>query len=248
MVGRRRPSGAALVVGAALFYPLVFPKRKPPALDSCCPPPVDPGHDAPRLRRVLWIALALNIAMFGVEIAAGLTASSMSLLADAVDFFGDAVNYGLALMVLALAPAWRARTALLKGATMAGYGVFVLAQTAWEAAAGTVPEPVTMGVVAGLALLVNAAVALMLLGFRHGDANMRSVWLCSRNDVIGNMAVVAAALGVGGSGTGWPDFAVAAAMGVLALTAGAAVLRQARAELRGVPPTTQSADRRPVRG
>ena len=200
--------------------------------DGCCDeacaerPPVDP-----RFRRALWIALVVNAVMFGVEIVGGLAADSVSLLADAVDFFGDAANYGVSLFVLALAPVWRSRAALVKGLTMGAYGLFVLGMTAWSAVAGTVPEPITMGAVSVLALAANVSVAALLYAFRDGDANMRSVWLCSRNDVIGNLAVMAAALGVFGTGTGWPDFAVAAVMAALALSAAVQVLQRARREL-----------------
>ena len=159
----------------------------------------------------------------------------MSLLADAVDFFGDAANYGIALLVLGMALRWRARAALLKGISMGAFGVFVLGRAAWSAASGTVPEPVTMGAIGALALLANVSVAAMLYAWREGDANMRSVWLCSRNDAIGNLAVMAAALGVFGTGSAWPDLVVATVMGGLALSAAHTVIRQARAELRTEP-------------
>ncbi len=205
--------------------------------DSCgshgCAAP--PSSQSPRYRRVLWAALIINAAMFAIELAGGLQAGSVSLLADAVDFFGDAANYGLSLLVLGMALRWRARAALVKGLSMAAFGIFVLARAAWSAAEGTVPEAVTMGAIGALALLANVSVAVMLYAWREGDANMRSVWLCSRNDAIGNVAVMAAALGVVGTGTGWPDLAVAAVMGVLALTAARSVIQQARAELRLAP-------------
>jgi Co/Zn/Cd efflux system component len=193
------------------------------------------GTQSPRYRRVLWVALIINAAMFGIELVGGLSAGSVSLLADAVDFFGDATNYGISLLVLGMALTWRARAALFKGLTMGAFGVFVLGGVAWSAAAGTVPEPVTMGAIGALALLANVSVALMLFAWRDGDANMRSVWLCSRNDAIGNLAVMAAALGVFGTSSGWPDLVVAAVMGVLALTAAHSVIQQARAELRPTP-------------
>ncbi|MEO5733376.1 MAG: cation transporter [Rubrivivax sp.] len=195
--------------------------------------PLDAARTS-RYRRVLWVALIVNLAMFGVEMAGGLQASSVSLLADAVDFFGDAANYGISLAVLGMATVWRAKAALLKGLTMALFGFFVLGKAAWSIAAGTVPEPVTMGVIGSLALVANVAVAAMLYAWREGDANMRSVWLCSRNDAIGNLAVMAAAVGVFGSASAWPDLAVAAVMGLLALSAGSAVVRQARMELRPI--------------
>lgn len=202
--------------------------------DSCCShgcatitrPPSD------RYRRVLWAAMTINAAMFAVELAGGLSAGSVSLLADAVDFFGDAANYGISLLVLGMALTWRARAALFKGLTMGAFGVFVLGKAAWSWATGAVPEPVTMGAIGALALLANVSAALMLYAWRDGDANMRSVWLCSRNDAIGNVAVMAAALGVFGTGSGWPDLAVAAAMGLLALIVARSVVRQARSELR----------------
>lgn len=186
----------------------------------------------PRWRRALWIALLLNALMFFVEFAAGLQSGSVSLLADAIDFAGDAANYGLSLAVLGLALAWRSRAALVKGGTMLAYGLFVLAKTGWVLAGTGVPEPMTMGVVGFLALLVNAGVAVLLYTFRTGDANMRSVWLCSRNDALSNLAVMLAALGVFGTGSAWPDALVAAVMALLAISAGVSVVRQARAELR----------------
>lgn len=192
---------------------------------------------SPRYRRVLWAALLINAAMFGIEISAGLQAGSVSLLADSVDFFGDAANYGISLMVLGMTLTWRARAALLKGLTMGAFGLFVLGRAAWSAATGTVPEPLTMGAIGALALLANVSVAAMLYAWREGDANMRSVWLCSRNDAIGNLAVVAAALGVFGTGRSWPDLAVAGVMGVLALTAARSVIHQAVTELRSVTTT-----------
>lgn len=186
---------------------------------------------SPRFRRALWIALALNAAMAAVEIGGGIGADSVSLLADAADFLGDALNYALSLAALAMAAVWRSRVAWLKGATMASYGAGVLLLSAWNAWHGASPEPATMGAIGVLALAVNGGIALMLYTFRDGDANMRSVWLCSRNDAIGNLAVLLAALGVFGTGTMWPDLGVAALMATLGLAGGAAVLRAARSEL-----------------
>lgn len=200
----------------------------------CCahlPKPSSPERD-PRYRRVLWIALLVNAAMFGVEIVGGLHSGSTSLLADALDFFGDAANYGVSLLVLSMAVAWRSRAALLKGLSMGAFGCFVLAQTAWSIAQGIPPEPATMGMVGFLALLANLGVAALLYAYRSGDANMRSVWLCTRNDAIGNAAVMLAAAGVFGTGSGWPDWAVAALMSALALSAAYTVVRSALAEMR----------------
>lgn len=185
----------------------------------------------PSYRRVLWIALAVNLSMFGVELVAGWGAGSVSLLADAVDFFGDAANYALSLFVLSMGLAARARTALLKGVFMGGYGLYVLAQATWNGLHGVVPEALTMGLVGTAALIANVGVAALLYVYRDGDANMRSVWLCSRNDAIGNLAILLAALGVFGTGSAWPDLGVAALMAVLGLTGAWQVIRQARQEL-----------------
>ncbi len=211
-----------------------------PHCHDCAPPP--PAHASPGYRRALWAALVINVAMFVVEVAGGLQAGSVSLLADAVDFFGDAANYGLSLAVLGLALTWRSRVALLKGVAMGLFGVGVLAKAAWSAAAGVVPEPVTMGLIATLALVANVSVAAMLYRWREGDANMRSVWLCSRNDAIGNAAVMAAALGVVGTHSAWPDLLVATGMAALALSAARSVITQARAELRQDKSTRAAAD------
>jgi Co/Zn/Cd efflux system component len=188
--------------------------------------------DSPRYRRILWIALIVNFAMFGIEIGAGFQSGSVSLLADAIDFFGDAANYAVTLAVLSMGLVWRARAALLKAASMLGFGVFVLGRAAWVAFHGGTPEALTMGSIGLLALIANVGVAALLYAYREGDANMRSVWLCSRNDAIGNVAVMLAALGVFGTGSAWPDLAVAAVMAGLAIWGGWAVARQARQELR----------------
>ena len=196
-------------------------------------------HDAeaksasnPRYRRILWVALIINLAMFGVEIGAGFKSGSTSLLADAIDFFGDAANYGVTLMVLSSGVVLRARTAMLKGASMLAFGVFVAGRALWMLMQGGTPEALTMGTIGLLALVANVAVAAMLYAWREGDANMRSVWLCSRNDAIGNMAVMLAALGVLGTGSAWPDLLVALGMAGLAVVGGWSVVRQARGELK----------------
>lgn len=195
----------------------------------CCPPG-PPAPDA-AYRRILLIALFLNAGMFLVEVVSGVASGSSSLLADAADFAGDASNYALSLGALAILPAWRSRLALLKGGSMGAFGLFVLGVMAWHALRGTVPEAATMSVVALLALAVNVGVAVMLYRYRGGDADMRSVWLCSRNDAIGNVAVLLAAAGVSGSGSGWPDWVVAALLAGLALTSSASVVRHARREI-----------------
>ncbi|WP_309678602.1 cation transporter [Polaromonas sp.] len=197
-------------------------------------PAAGTGASNPRYRKVLWIALAVNLLMFGVEVGAGLRSGSVSLLADAIDFFGDSANYAVTLAVLASGVVWRARAALLKSASMLVFGLFVVARALWMATQGGTPEAFTMGSIGLLALLANGGVAVTLYAWREGDANMRGVWLCTRNDALGNIAVMLAALGVFGTGTAWPDLAVAAVMGTLAVTSGWSVLRQARHELKPV--------------
>ncbi len=186
---------------------------------------------APRYRRILWIALLINSAMFIVELVSGWNADSAALLADSADFMGDALNYGISLFILGLPPAWRVRSAMLKGISMGAYGCFVLATTAWHVAANSLPAASTMSVIGVAALLANGAVAALLYAYRNGDSDMRAVWLCTRNDVIGNLAVLLAAGFVASSGSGWPDILVAASMGMLSLMAAWAVIRRARQEL-----------------
>ena len=200
----------------------------------CCPlPSPDKGASTPAYRRILWVALAINLTMFGVEVLSGLGARSVSLLADSLDFLGDAANYGVSLFVLGMALHLRARASLLKGITMAAFGLWVLFITLSHAIAGTVPDAPTMGVVGAVALIANVTVAALLYRYRNGDSNMASVWICSRNDAIGNLAVMLAAAGVFGAGAGWPDFAVGASMSALALYGAWQIVRHAIGELRG---------------
>jgi Co/Zn/Cd efflux system component len=202
----------------------------------CCPAPSTPAVD-PRYQRALWIALVLNAAMFAAELGASWTSGSVSLLADAIDFFGDAANYALSLAVLGMALSARARAAIVKAACMGAFGIFVLGKALWNLQAGVPPQAATMAGVGFAALVVNGGVAWMLYRFRSADANMRSVWICSRNDAFGNAAVMLAALGVFGTASTWPDVLVAAAMAVLALTGASTVLAQARRELLSVAPS-----------
>ncbi len=193
-----------------------------------------PGASDPRYRKILWLALVLNAAMFFVELGAGFKSGSVSLLADAIDFFGDAANYAVTLAVLSSSLAWRAWAAVLKGLSMFGFGLFVLGRGSWSAMQGVIPEPATMGAIGLLALIVNVFVTTLLYAYREGDANMRSVWLCSRNDAIGNIAIMLAALAVLGTHTAWPDLAVALVMGLLAISSGWSVLMHARREIRSL--------------
>ena len=186
--------------------------------------------DNPAFRRALWAVIIINAVMFVVEVIAGITASSVALQADALDFLGDSATYALSLFVLAKPPSWRTNAALFKGITLALLGLWVLGSTIWRVFVTGVPEAVIMGSIGLLALAANIASVLILLRFRDGDANVQSVWLCSRNDAIGNVAVVLAATGVFATGTAWPDLAVAAIMASLFLTSSVKIIKQALGE------------------
>jgi Co/Zn/Cd efflux system component len=207
---------------------------------DCCDPcyATDPERGNPGYRRALWIVLGINSAMFVVEIGAGLAAGSASLQADALDFLGDAANYGISLLVVGMALRYRATAAFAKGVSMGAFGLWVIATVIWHAVHGTLPSAVTMGAVGFAALTANAVSFEILWLYRTGDANMRSAWICTRNDVLGNLAVLLAALGVFGTGTGWPDIMVAATMAALALQGASTVLRQSLGELRRPQPST----------
>src|SRR5918995_3587042 len=196
--------------------------------DDCHTP--DPQRGNESYRRVLWGVLAINATMFAVEVIAGLAAGSASLQADALDFLGDAGNYAISLFVVGMALRYRATAALFKGATMAAFGLWVIGVAGWHAWHGTLPQAFTMGAVGVTALLANAASFGLLWAYRGGDANMRSAWICTRNDVLGNLAVLLAAVGVFGTGTGWPDVIVAVIMAGLALQGACVVLNQSRGD------------------
>ena len=202
--------------------------------DECCASACGTKEtlNDPRWRRVLWIALGLNATMFLVEIIVGMMAHSRSLQADALDFLGDAANYAISLGVAGLAVQWRARTALVKGLTILLFGFGVLASAVWGVAHGSSPDPFAMGIVGFVALLVNLAVAMMLYRYRTGDANMRSVWICSRNDAINNVLVIAAGVAVLWSGSNLPDLLVAFIMATLGISGGWQIVRQSMLELR----------------
>src|SRR5262245_60463319 len=204
---------------------------------SCCTAPaLDPHRGNPSYRRALWVVLGINASMFIFEIGAGLAAGSASLQADALDFLGDAGNYAISLLVVGMALRYRAMAALAKGSTMAVFGLWVLGITGWHAWHGTLPQAFTMGAIGFAALAANAASFGLLWSHRGGDANMQSAWICTRNDVLGNLTVLLAALGVLGTGTGWPDVLVAAIMASLALQGAFIVIWQARIELQSPRP------------
>lgn len=184
-----------------------------------------------RWRRVLWIALGLNAAMFIVEGVAGYFAGSRALQADALDFLGDAANYAISLSVAGMALAWRAKTAMVKGITILSFGLGVLVWAIWGLFHGSNPAPYAMSAVGTLALVVNFGVAVMLYRYRTGDANMRSVWICTRNDAVNNCLVIGAGVAVLWTGSGLPDLIAALVMAILGISGGWQIIRQARLEL-----------------
>lgn len=190
-----------------------------------------PTIHTPRYKRILWTALILNAVMFVMEILAGIQADSVSLIADSVDFLSDATNYGISLTVLSMAIHYRSKTSITKGYSMIVLGGSVTFLTVYQLSQEQLPSYSDMGILGVLALSVNAIVAVMLYRFRNGESNMRSVWLCSRNDVLGNIAVLCASYGVYLTQTHYPDLVVAVIMTYLTLTSGIQIIKQARQEL-----------------
>ena len=184
------------------------------------------------MKKALWAVLIINAAMFIVEISAGVMVGSVSLQADAVDFLGDSASYAISLFVLMKSLRWRASAAMLKGISMAAFGFWIVGAVVYNALVNGTPEAGIMGSVGMMAMTANFVAALLLYKYRNGDANMRSVWLCTRNDVMGNLAVIIAASGVFATGSQWPDLAVAGLLAALALQASTEVIKQARLEMK----------------
>jgi Co/Zn/Cd efflux system component len=182
-------------------------------------------------KRALWVVIAINATMFLVEMGAGVLSGSQALKADALDFLGDTATYGITLFVIGMPLIWRSRAALLKGVSLGAMGLWVLGSTAHQVLVLGVPRAEVMGAIGFLALAANLTSVLLLLRYRDGDANVRSVWLCSRNDAIGNLAVVLAAGGVWATTTAWPDLIVAGIMASLFLYSAIGIVRQALGEL-----------------
>ncbi|AWI50525.1 cobalt transporter [Actinobacillus porcitonsillarum] len=197
---------------------------------SCCGS--HSTHRSPQYRRALWIALAINFTMFMVEIVMGVKSGSVSLLSDSLDFLGDSANYVISLIVLPMALSYRAKASLIKGATMGGFGLFILITTLYRWFYGDLPNHSEMSIVGVLALFANLAALWVLYHFRDGDSNMRSVWLCSRNDAIGNIAVVLAGVAVYFTQSKLPDLAVAFILAFLALQAAREIILRALGELK----------------
>lgn len=205
------------------------------------------GHDhAPfdgmseTYKRRLWLVIGINAAMFAVEMTAGQLARSQALQADALDFFADAVTYGISLAVIGASLKTRSMAAAAKGVSLFLMGLWVFGSTIWRVFQGGVPEAPVMGMIGFLALAANVASVLLLMSYKDGDANVRSVWLCSRNDAIGNVIVMIAAVGVWGTATAWPDLIVAGIMAGLFLSSSVQILSQSLAEWRAGQPVTLS--------
>jgi Co/Zn/Cd efflux system component len=202
---------------------------------SCCDEGCSASASQPNegYRRILWAALGINLAMFVVEIVASFVSASVSLRADALDFLGDAANYALALAVFGMALHWRAGAALLKGGVMGAFGLWVAGSTLYHAIFATGPKAEVMSAIGVVAFAANIAVAALLYRYRRGDSQALSVWLCTRNDCLVNLAVIAAGAGVWASGTPWPDILVAGVIASLGLSSAVRVIRRALGEMRG---------------
>jgi len=199
--------------------------------DECCETTNgEHGWDC-RYRQILWAILLINVGMFVVEIASGIYSGSQALLADALDFFGDAANYGISLYVLNRSINWRAKASIIKGSTMGLFGLWILGSTVYKALTIGVPQAEVMGMIGFMALIANVVSAMLLYKYRGGDSNRESVWICSRNDAIGNIAVMLAAGGVFITGTKWPDLLVAVIIAALALNGSWRIITKARNEL-----------------
>ena len=205
-----------------------------PVKNDCC---ADLGPATGPFRRVLWAVLVINASMFVIEMTAGVWGKSVALQADALDFLGDSATYAITLIVLGMSIRWRAAAAMVKGLTMGGFGIWVLGNTVYHMARGTLPDFAIMGSIGAMALLANVISAGLLYGYRQGDSNMRSVWLCSRNDAIANVLVLAAAGAVALTATAWPDLIVGALIAALELSAAYSIIRAALPTLRAARAT-----------
>ena len=181
-------------------------------------------------KRRLWLVIVLNAAMFTIEMSAGQVAQSQALKADALDFLGDALTYGISLAVIGASVRTRTNAALAKGLSLFFMGAWIFGSTVYNVFVTGVPKAEIMGAIGFLALATNLTSVLLLMRYKDGDANVRSVWLCSRNDAIGNVAVMVAALGVWGTASGWPDLVVAAVLAALFLSSSFQIIRQALKE------------------
>ncbi len=196
------------------------------------------GHDVgfdgsdPKFRRALILVILINFLMFGIEMMAGHVSGSQALMADALDFFADGITYTISLIVIGMALRVRSFAAMAKGISLLLMGLWVMSSTIYTVFYIETPKAEIMGIIGFLALIANVASVLILMRWRDGDANVRSVWLCSRNDAIGNIAVMLAALGVFGTGSGWPDLLVAGIMASLFISSSVKIIRQSNSETK----------------
>jgi Co/Zn/Cd efflux system component len=209
-------------------------------MTGCCGQDAQFDGVSAAYKRRLWMVIAINATMFVVEMTAGQAAQSQALKADALDFLGDALTYGLSLAVIGMAVRVRATAALFKGLSLMFMGLWVLGSTLYRVVYIGVPEAGIMGSIGFLALAANVASVLLLMAYKDGHANVRSVWLCSRNDAIGNVAVMLAAVGVWGTASGWPDLIVAATMAALFVSSSVQIIRQSLQERRSNPAKAQN--------
>jgi Co/Zn/Cd efflux system component len=210
------------------------PAQVEEAAGSGCGCSGNPRFDGvdPTYKRVLWAVIAINAAMFLVEMSAGRLAGSLALQADALDFLGDALTYGLSLAIIGMSLKVRSMAALLKGVSLLLMGLWVFGSTVYQVFVLGMPSAQIMGVIGLLALAANLASVVLLMRYKDGDANVRSVWLCSRNDAIGNVAVMAASLAVWFTASAWPDLVVALLMAGLFLRSAQLIIAQAWKEYR----------------
>jgi Co/Zn/Cd efflux system component len=198
--------------------------------DSCCAADVRFDGMDPRYKRVLWTVIAINATMFVVEMIAGHLAGSQALQADALDFLGDTLTYGVSLAVIGRSVQARSYAAMAKGLSLSAMGLWVLGSTLYQVAVQDLPRAEVMGAIGVMALAANVSSVLLLMRYKDGDANVRSVWMCSRNDAIGNVAVMLAAAVVWLTASPWPDLLVAAMMASLFLWLSMQILQQSIAE------------------
>ena len=198
--------------------------------NGCCEIEEELAH-GPK-RKILWLVLILNLIMFFVEGISGWLAQSNALMADALDMLGDAAVYGFSLFVILLTPIWRTRAAIFKGLIMSLFALGILGSAGYRVYHQVAPDTSAMGIVGGLALAINLLCAYLLLKYKDDDINMRSAWLCSRNDVLANIGVIVAAGAVASTGSHWPDLAVGAAIATLILQSTFGIFKEAKLELR----------------
>ncbi|MBX7147330.1 MAG: cation transporter [Alphaproteobacteria bacterium] len=197
---------------------------------SCCLPETNPTDHKYRL--VLWIVLILNFTMFGIEFVYGLHANSASLLSDSLDFLGDGINYTITLLVISHSLYIRAKASIVKAIMMLAFAFFVFSRMVMQMIMQSIPQVDTMGILGIFAFVINMVALFLLYHYRHGDSNKQAAWLCSRNDALGNLAVLLAAVGVFFTKTNWPDLIVALIMIILAVKTSWYILKLAYHELQ----------------